>query len=200
MEYYLASGHIGNFRFHGDKLYKKAKPTEIQFYLNNSFEKEFNPKCFGIEGECVILENLLEGIPFPSLVDIKMGKNSGKFKTNEAKQQMQEKKMAMSSSETLGFRVSGYVTPEIKEYGLLIREEILIKWVLGKVIRKENKNGVLEFLERMSCEVSKHKRVYQATSLLIISGCEVTRMKWIDFTYWGTFVVTQLTRNTLTTT
>ena len=50
MEYYLASGHIKNFRFQDDKLYKKAKQRELEFYANNLMERRFNPKCFGIDG------------------------------------------------------------------------------------------------------------------------------------------------------
>lgn len=39
IKYYLASGHIDLFVFEEEKLYKKAKKREVEFYLNNDFEK-----------------------------------------------------------------------------------------------------------------------------------------------------------------
>ena len=82
MEYYLASGHAKNFRFQSERLFKKAKSKEIEFYSNNAHEKAFTPMCLGIEDGCLVLENLLFGLSQPSVLDIKLGRGVDRFQNS----------------------------------------------------------------------------------------------------------------------
>lgn len=110
IKYYLASGHVDSFVFLGDKLYKKAKKREVEFYRNNDFEKQFNPRLHEIGGENeIVIENLLYGLKRPKVMDIKLGKYNTKFKPEIFKDKKQEQKI-LHANQT-GFRIAGYATP-----------------------------------------------------------------------------------------
>lgn len=62
-------------------------------------------------------------MPEPSVLDIKLGRYYSMFKVNNKKLEDRLEKMSKSSSEKLGFRISGYATPEAKEFNLKIKDE-----------------------------------------------------------------------------
>jgi hypothetical protein len=79
--YYLAAGHVTNFRFDKEKVYKSVKDhKELEFYRSDFPEKMFAPKWLGFDEKCVILENLLYGMEEPNVVDIKVGKTDSNSK------------------------------------------------------------------------------------------------------------------------
>ena len=80
------AGHVDSFIVQDDKLLKKGKKPEFNFYENtlnenHEFHKltEFIPKFYGqkiIEDKnYLVMENLLNNHPKASIIDIKLGKN-----------------------------------------------------------------------------------------------------------------------------
>jgi hypothetical protein len=127
---------------------------------------------------------LLYGVEEPNVVDIKIGKTDANSKLSEAKLKKQEKKSEISSTGKYGFRIVGLVTPQLKEYGLLFKDEELIRKVLRKVVDQHNRQEILSFINKLQETLKQNKRVYYSTSLLIIRSKDKTAIRWIDFTYW----------------
>ena len=116
-----AGGHAGIMIFEGDRLLKKCKQNEIRFfewlYSQNSpiIEelREFAPRFYGVEerngSNYVVMENLLTGVEHPNIMDCKLGRVTWTSYHTEETIRNQEAKNKLTTTGSLGFRISGIV-------------------------------------------------------------------------------------------
>jgi hypothetical protein len=140
-------GHLNAIKIKDDKIYKKTKNSEIEFYeylyspnCHSSLLplKNFLPKFYGKEiidsEKYIILENLHLGYLNANLLDCKLGKITYKKNYPEEKIQNQIKKFLKSTAKDFGFRITG----------LLYRDDLgnitekLYKEQADTLINKEN--------------------------------------------------------------
>ena len=191
---------IKNFSFNNDRFLKQTIEEELAFYKNTFPESEFAPKFYGVEGDYIIMENLLFKQKTHTVLDIKLSRQSRNPHLTEAKKEKEAKKEQMSTAEKLGFRVGGITTNKFKEGGLLIKEEAIAMRLLGKVVNAQNKGKFLEFLSRMVTVMKEVKRHYYGTSIIMIRGDSKSVISWVDFHYWCNVTLTQTTTARLMTT
>ena len=116
-----AGGHAGIMIFEGNRLLKKCKQNEISFFewmhlqadpIMEDFKK-IAPEFYGIEerngSRYVVLENLLQGYDHPNIMDCKLGKITWTSHHTEEKIRNQEAKDFLTTTGSLGFRISGLV-------------------------------------------------------------------------------------------
>lgn len=112
-------GHSGIMIFEGERLLKRSKPNEIKFYkwlkLQNgplySDLKRLVPTFYGVERrdghEYIILENLVTGYDHPNMMDCKLGRITWTSYHSEEVIRRRKIKYRMTTTDTLGFRISG---------------------------------------------------------------------------------------------
>lgn len=65
-----------NFSINNDRILKWAYPEERKFYESDFPERLFAPKFYGIDGEHVVIENLLYKHQDPIILDVKLSRQS----------------------------------------------------------------------------------------------------------------------------
>ena len=123
-----AGGHAGTLIFEGDRMLKKSKQGEIDFFkwLHSSEQsaneasqlRQFAPHYYGTEGReghtYVVLENLLHKYPNANFMDCKLGKVTWTPHHSEENVKMQQEKNKTTTTGSLGFRISGLVVKDNK--------------------------------------------------------------------------------------
>lgn len=117
-----AGGHDDAFVFEGGRVTKEVKEPEAQFYSDLFAEeadetlvslRPFLPQFYGTEKRgdktYVIMENLLEGLAAPCIMDCKLGRVAWAPGYSPEKIANQVYKGDKTTSNLLGFRISGQV-------------------------------------------------------------------------------------------
>ncbi|CDW84054.1 UNKNOWN [Stylonychia lemnae] len=178
-----------------------SKSSDPRF-RENQVLKNFLPKYYGVQeleapsiyqddslskdNIPILLENLLADKPNASILDLKMGTSSLSLK-KRAKHDVERIKLkdSMTTTKTLGFRVTGYIIKDsngntlekvVKPHGKIKAEQIPI--ILQKLLSFQNdQNGInSEAIEYLKSQISKmikyfqniHSRQMQCSSLFII--------------------------------
>ena len=218
-----SGGHANNFKSLGDKISKITGLSEAKFYedlykkpSDNFSEKDaeimkgFIPKYFGrenTENEAkpkVFLENLLIDKEFGSLLDIKLG-SKGWLDSSKPKKILAEMaKCRISTSEELGFRVTGMVikdkagkiTTNIKgknAYLNIDKDNLnfnLKKFLFSNESKELNKAALyfyIDYMKKLETFLEdKCKLKFIAISLFFIldNTKNTYDVKLIDFSYW----------------
>jgi len=171
-EYIQVAGHTNTLIINKDKIYKKAKEHEIEFYhwlygpaCPETMKQMVNyiPKFYGIEtigeNKYLILENLNRNCEHANLMDCKLGKIT--WKQTSSLEKIEKKKLnnANSTTNLVGFRVSGMIIKDSegnitdaaknKDSFELIKNKNDIKHYFTKFIsvNGEIKRSVLEFIK-----------------------------------------------------
>ncbi len=210
---YQIAGHLGSIFFYEDKLFKKAKSSEIEFYeflygQNASNQMRFLinliPKFYGCEifneDMFLVLENLNYSCTNPNSMDLKLGKVTFMKNGSSSKIERKKKKCMESTTNTLGFRISGL---SIKDNNNSNNDIILDQQQINENIKtKENmkdyftkfveNNGELQrnILESIIQQINQileffklqNEKYFIASSLYIVVGKNnVVKVKMIDF-------------------
>jgi hypothetical protein len=176
-------------------VHKITYPEEINFYENMTFEQEFTPKYSGRQGDdCIVIENLLYQMQDPTIVDVKVSRQSLNAHLSEERKNKERKKEERSTTKEYGFRVSGFTTPQYKEGGLLEKGPDSLAKILRQVVTPENKQLFCGFLRRLAAALRGSPRHYFGTSILLIKGAHRSEIRWVDFHYWGNLFTMQNNR------
>lgn len=204
-----AGGHEGSLIFRDDKMLKRVGDHELEFYTSLFSEdtkdedllelRKFVPQYYGVEKidgkNYLILENLLFNYTHPSLLDCKMGKVTWTPHHNERKTLDQKQKAEKTTTGSLGFRISGFMTKDengkvlesiAKEAGFysITPENIHEKFSL--VVNNDPKR-VKKFIKQTKTllkwfEKQRSKKFFTA-SVFYISGKNDCQTRFIDFAH-----------------
>jgi 1D-myo-inositol-tetrakisphosphate 5-kinase/inositol-polyphosphate multikinase len=193
-----AGGHAGIMIFEGDRLLKKSKPNEILFVewlcaqtsqLWTDF-KTLAPRFYGIEeregNKYVVMENLLLGYDHPNIMDCKLGRITWTSRHSEETIRNQEAKNKVTTTGSLGFRISGLVVKDSAgaKVEQLVKSEAFMnitesniheyfrKIVLdGDRIQTEVVQQFIEETERVKSWFERNtEKTFKASSVLFING------------------------------
>ena len=64
-----------------------------------------------------------------------------------------------------------------------------MKEIFKKCILQKHIDKILEFIEGLKEYLGGKNRVFESTSLLIVSNNEQVKIKWIDMSYWGNYCI-----------
>ena len=200
---HIAGGHEDIIIFKDNKLYKKAKVNEFVFYrsvfgdleadprhaASNLKLRELIPKYYGEEEidseKHIVLENLIVRMPNCSIIDMKLGRITHSPYASEQKKKEYTEKSARTTSNSLGFRVSGYVIRD--DQGNVLKKNTksgcyydlddksvrdLLKEVLGyssdKEANEKATEGVLSFLSKLIAWFEQDTgRIFIGSSILL---------------------------------
>ena len=145
-----AGGHPGSIIHLDDKILKKAKATEINFYKwlyedERSKEikqlKQFLPKFEGTklieDKEFLVLENLHNGYDNPNVMDCKLGRITWTKHDTPEKVEVQKKKNSLTTCVELGFRLTGILVKNEKGENIYNKK----KSELDRTVNKDTVNG-----------------------------------------------------------
>eukprot|EP00358_Blepharisma_japonicum_P006436 CAMPEP_0202941122 /NCGR_PEP_ID=MMETSP1395-20130829/1233_1 /ASSEMBLY_ACC=CAM_ASM_000871 /TAXON_ID=5961 /ORGANISM="Blepharisma japonicum, Strain Stock R1072" /LENGTH=182 /DNA_ID=CAMNT_0049636041 /DNA_START=285 /DNA_END=830 /DNA_ORIENTATION=+ len=132
-----AGGHAGVMIFEGDKLLKRCKESEINFYrwlYSPEHDdpmimelRQMAPRFYGTQeregGTYVVLENLLLGYDHANFMDCKIGKITWTPHHSEKTIRNQQIKNQSTTTGTLGYRITGLIVKD--EHGNKV--ETLVK-------------------------------------------------------------------------
>lgn len=207
-----AGGHVGIFIFEGDRLLKRSKPGEIRFFewlmqQNTPLFTDFKflaPTFYGVEhrdgDDYVVLENLLAGYDHPNIMDCKIGRITWTANRSEETIRRRKIKSNLTTSSSLGFRVSGLVVKDNQGNKI---EQILKKEAYNNInqaniheyFRKIVTDGdrlQVEVIEQFIRETERLKewfrrnteKTFKASSILYINGKNgKAQCRYIDFTH-----------------
>lgn len=221
----LSGGHVQNFTILKDKIRKVTTVRENEFYVDLYSEnsknfsvkdqeifKTFTPKYFSSEENpalpnfpVIYLENLLFNKENASLLDIKIG-SKGLVNCNKTKKILQElAKTRISTSEELGFRVTGIVLKgengdvcyktKNKECKFDINKRNTKNYIEkffnynenSKSVHKESLYFFLDFMDRL-IRFFQEKCVLRFSSVSLFFILDPFKnlydIKLIDFSYW----------------
>ena len=193
-----AGGHAGIMIFEGDRLLKKSKQNEIRFVqwlLTQSSQlwadfKELAPRFYGVEhrdgSDYVVMENLLLGYDHPNIMDCKLGRITWTSKHTEETIKNQEEKNKLTTSGSLGFRISGIVVKDqegnkveqlVKSAAFMNITESNIHEYFRKIVTDGDRvqtEIVQEFIvgaERVKAWFERNnEKTFKASSVLFING------------------------------
>ena len=194
------SGHSNTIIFKNDKMYKKAKATETDFYLclygptsSENLKELINliPKFYGVEtkneNKYLILENLNYNCENANVMDCKLGKTTWNKEQPLEKIERKKLKNFISTTSLVGFRVEGMLirdnngnfTDKIyKQDSLkLIKDKDDIKYFFKKFIceNEEIRGNVLEFIilqikNLLDFFKKQNEKCFRASSLYFAIG------------------------------
>ncbi len=103
------------FQFREERVLKKSKKGEFEFYEGiqdrESQEKalllSMIPKYFGIEGDRLVLENLMQSLEVPCAIDIKIGFSTWFDDYPPQKLSYMKNKDRVSTTNSIGLRYAG---------------------------------------------------------------------------------------------
>ena len=126
----IVGGHQYDFRIKDDKILKRAKKNELEFYQNLFKEgnpelsdfKDFIPKYSGVElindSKYLVLDNILHSMPHASVLDIKLGKffayEGFKMTPEQLQKRIEKDRGKETLSEKFNFRFTGYILKDSK--------------------------------------------------------------------------------------
>ena len=219
----LSGGHAENFKISGDRICKTTTQNELKFYqdvysdcpLNFTKSeakifKSFLPLYFGSEKTenekkpIIIMENLLINKENGSLLDVKLGYKGLLNNPKKEKQLYELAKSRISTSEELGFRLTGLVLKDKngkvgfqiknKEAHLTVNKnnlkEYLKQFFLSNEADSINKDAVkyfIEFMKRLEIFTEEKCKVKMACCSLFFILDNKTKnfdVRLIDFNYW----------------
>lgn len=207
-----AGGHAGIMIFEGDRLLKKSKQNEINFFewlytQNTPILEELKliaPRFYGVdrrqEGSYIILENLLNDYTHPNIMDCKLGRVTWTSHHTEETIRNQEAKNKLTTTGSLGFRISGLViksnTGEKLEQ--LVKKDAFYKITdqnIHEFFRKiitvdgEIQSDVLNFFIQETEKIKnwferQTEKHFVASSVLYINGKNgKSQVRYIDFAH-----------------
>lgn len=194
------SGHINSIIFKKDKVFKRAKACEIEFYNwlygPTSSEKmkeliELIPKFYGMqtidENEYLIIENLKYNCEKANVMDCKLGKIT--WKKTHSQEKIERKKInnLMSTTDTFGFRIEGMIirdnsgnrTDKLskKDCFYLVKNKEDIKEYFKKFISVNNeiKRNALELIisqlkNLLEFFKNQNEKFFRASSIYFVIG------------------------------
>lgn len=215
----IVSGHAGLFLLQDDLFLKVPKKAELDFYtnLNNQETKyykesqallKFIPKFHGTEkigGKMYLkLSNISHGLEKGSVIDLKIGKITYLPNiTDPEKIARKIKRCAGSTSEKLGFRVSGLIIKDSKgeilqklkkrdEIDAIISADTITEHLKRVLLSNERDsidpemvNQIIEYLNDLIDWFDKvnRSRIFVASSILLIVDNTVNkfRISFLDF-------------------
>lgn len=207
-----AGGHAGIMIFEGDRLLKKSKQNEIGFFQwmaaqDTPLYRDFRvlaPQFYGVEerngNHYIVLENLLTNYEHPNIMDCKLGRITWTSHHTEETIRNQEAKNKLTTTGSLGFRISGLVVKNnqgekveqlVKKEAFMSITDANIHDYFKKIVMDQ---GALQVrvVEHFIQETEKIKawfernteKHFKASSVLFINGkngrCQV---RYIDFAH-----------------